>query len=123
VLGGEILNRFRMILRFADSSIFLVPGSRLAKHSDWLDMLGAQMVAKGSAFDTLQVRAIMLRTPASEAKLGVGDVIRAVDGISGRELTLERLAALMGEPGRRRTLRIQRGARVLTIVVRTRRLI
>ena len=123
VLGGEILNRFRMILRFADSSIFLVPGSRLAKHSDWLDMLGAQVVAKGSAFDTLQVRAIMLRTPASEAKLGVGDVIRAVDGISGRELTLERLAALMGEPGRRRTLRIQRGARVLTIVVRTRRLI
>jgi Aspartyl protease/PDZ domain len=123
VLGGEILNRFRVILHFADSSVFLVPASRLAKRSDWIDMLGAQVVAKGSSFDTLQVRAIMPRTPASEAKLRVGDVIRAVDGISGMELTLERLGTLMGEPGRRRTLRIERGARALTIVVRTRRLI
>jgi hypothetical protein len=121
VLGGEILNRFRVILRFADSSIVLVPGSRLAKRSDWLDMLGAQVVAAGPAFDTLQVRAIMPSTPASEAKLRVGDVIRAVDGVSG--LTLEQLAALMGEPGRRRTLRVKRGARDVSIIVRTRRLV
>ncbi len=123
VLGGEILNRFRVILRFADSSIVLMPGSRLAKRSDWLDMLGAQVVAAGPAFDTLQVRAIMPSTPASEAKLRVGDVIRAVDGVSGTELTLERLSALMGEPGRRRTLRVKRGARGLSIIVRTRRLV
>jgi hypothetical protein len=123
VLGGEILNRFRVILHFADSSIFLVPASRLAKRSDWLDMLGAQVVAEGSAFDTLQVRAIMPRTPASEAGLLGGDLIRGVDGFSGIELTLERFATLMGEPGRTRTLRIQRGAHALTIVVRTRRLI
>lgn len=122
VLGGEILNRFRVIVHYADSSVFLVPASRLAKRSDWIDMLGAQVVARGSAFDTLQVKAIMPRTPASEAKLRVGDLIRAVDGVSGMELTLERFGALMGEPGRRRTLRIQRGERVLTIVVRTRRL-
>lgn len=80
-------------------------------------------VAEGSAFDTLQVRAIMPRTPASEAKLRVGDLIRAVDGVSGMDLTLERFGTLMGEAGRRRTLRIQRGAHVLTIVVRTRRLV
>ena len=123
VLGGEILNRFRMILDYRNSCIFLVPASRFAKRSDWLDMLGLQVVAVGHAFDTLQVRAIMPSTPASEAKLRVGDVIRAVDGVSGRELTLERLGALMGEPGRRRTVRIQRGASALTIVVRTRRLI
>lgn len=123
VLGGEILNRFRVILHFADSSIFLVPASRLAKRSDWIDMLGVQVVAEGSAFDTLQVRAIMPRTPASEAELRVGDVIRAVDSVSGMELTLERFGTLMGEPGRRRTLHIQRGARALTIVVRTKRLI
>jgi len=122
VLGGEILNRFRVILRFADSSIVLVPGPRLAKRSDWLDMLGAQVVAAGPAFNTLQVRAIMPGTPASEAKLRVGDVIRAVDGFSGTELTLEQLAVLMGEPSRR-TLRVKRGARELSIIVRTRPLI
>ena len=123
VLGGEILNRFRVILSFAHSSIFLVPASRFAKRSDWIDMLGAQVVAAGSAFDTLRVRAIMPRTPASEAKLRVGDLILAVDGVSGKELTLERCGTLMGEPGRRRTVRIQRGATTLSIVVRTRRLI
>ena len=123
VLGGDILNRFRVILDYRNSSVFLVPASRLAKRSDWLDMLGAQMVAVGPAFDTLQVRAIMPNSPASEAKLRIGDVIRAVDGVSGRRLTLERLGALMGEPGRRRTLRVQRGAGALTIVLRTRRLI
>jgi hypothetical protein len=123
VLGGEILNRFRVILDYGNSSVFLVPASRLAKRSDWLDMLGAQVVAVGLAFDTLQVRAIMPNSPASEAKLRIGDVIRAVDGVSGTEFTLERLAALMGEPGRRRTLRVQRGAGALTIVLRTRRLI
>lgn len=123
VLGGEVLNRFRVTLNFRDSSVFLVPSSRLAKRSDYWDMLGAQVVARGSAFDTLQVRAIMPRTPASEAKLRVGDLIRAVDNVSGMELTLERFGTLMGESGRRRALRIQRGERVLTIVVRTRRLI
>jgi PDZ domain/Aspartyl protease len=123
VLGGEILNRFRVIASYADSTIFLVPGSRLAKPSDWLDMLGLQVIAVGHAFDTLQVRAVLPRTPASEAQLRVGDVIRAADGISGTELTLERLGALMGEPGRRRSLRIKRGARDFSIIVRTRRLI
>jgi hypothetical protein len=123
VLGGEILNRFRVILDYRNSSVLLVPASRLAKRSEWLDMLGAQVVAVGPAFDTLRVKAIMPSTPASEAKLRVGDVIRAVDNVSGMELTLERLGAFMGEPGRRRTLRVQRGDRVLTIVVRTRRLI
>jgi len=38
------------------------------------------------------------------------------------ELTLERFGALMAEP-RRHTLRIKRGARDLTLVVTTRRLI
>jgi hypothetical protein len=123
VLGGEILNRFRVILDYRNSSVLLVPASRLAKRSEWLDMLGAQVVAVGPAFDTLRVKAIMPSTPASEAKLRVGDVIRAVDNVSGMELTLERLGAFMGEPGRRRTLRVQRGDRILTIVVRTRRLI
>jgi hypothetical protein len=123
VLGGEILNRFRLIVSYADSSIFLLPASRLAKRSDWLDMLGAQVVSEGSAFDTLRVKAILPRTPASEANLRVGDLIRTVDGVSGMDLTLERLGALMGEPGHRRTLRIQRGAKSLTIIVRTRRLI
>jgi PDZ domain-containing protein/aspartyl protease len=123
VLGGEILNRFRVILDYRNSSVFLVPASRLAKRSDWLDMLGAQVVAAGPAFDTLQVRAIMPNSPASEAKLRIGDVIRAVDGVSGRRLTLERLGALMGVPERRRILRVQRGAGDLTIVLRTRRLI
>jgi hypothetical protein len=123
VLGGEILNRFRLIVSYASSSIFLVPASRLAKRSDWLDMLGAQVVAEGSAFDTLRVKAIMPRTPASEANLRVGDLIQTVDGVSGMDLTLERLGALMGEPGHHRILRIQRGAQSLTIIVRTRRLI
>jgi len=123
VLGGEILNRFHMVLDYRGSSILLVPASRLAKRSEWMDMLGAQVVADGSAFDTLRVRAIMPRTPASESKLRVGDLIRAVDGVSGKELTLERLGALMGEPGRRRTLRVKRGIRSLTIIVQTARLI
>jgi C-terminal processing protease CtpA/Prc len=112
-----------LIVSYADSSIFLVPTSRLAKRSDWLDMLGAQVVAEGSAFDALRVKAILPRTPASEANLRVGDLIRTVDGVSGMDLTLERLGALMGEPGHRRALRIQRGAKSLTIIVRTRRLI
>ena len=122
VLGGEILNRFRVIVDYGDSSLFLLPGSRFAKRSDWLDMLGAQVVAVGPAFDTIQVKAILPSTPASEAGLRAGDVIRAVDGISGMELTLERFGALMAEP-RRHTLRIKRGARDLTLIVTTRRLI
>lgn len=123
VLGSEILNRFRVTLDYRDSSVFLVPSSRLEQRSDYIDMLGAQVVALGSAFDTLQVKAIMPRSPASEAHLREGDLIRAVDGVSGMELSLERFGVLMGETGRRRVIRVQRGARVLTVVVRTRRLI
>ena len=65
----------------------------------------------------------MPESPASEALLREGDLIRAVDGVSGKALTLERFGALMGTAGRRRTIRVQRGADVVIIGVRTRRLI
>lgn len=123
VLGGEALNRFRLTLDYKHSRVLLVPSSRLKQPSEYIDMLGAQVIALGSEFDTLQVKAIMPESPASDALLREGDVIRAVDGVSGKELTLERFGALMGTAGRRRTIRVQRGADVVTLVVRTRRLI
>jgi hypothetical protein len=122
VFGAELLNRFRVVLDFGRSAVLLTPGARFGKPSDYFDKVGAQVVAEGRAFDTLRLRAIMPETPASEAKLRVGDVIVSVDGIRGSALTLERFALVTERTGRH-VFRVQRMGRTLTIPIATRRLI
>jgi hypothetical protein len=123
VLGGEALNRFKVIVDYSRKQLFLIPGSGLSKPSEYYDFLGAQMVGAGEHFNQFQIKAVMPDSPASEAGLQSGDEITAIDGEPATRMTLEQVIGKFSKPGDRRRLELARDGKRLTVTVTTRRLL
>jgi hypothetical protein len=77
-LGGEIWERFTLILDYPENKIFLIPNANF----------DAPFIANrsGIALDTEQgmtvIRAVIPESPAAEAGIHEGDIVLAIDGTS-----------------------------------------
>jgi PDZ domain/Aspartyl protease len=123
VLGGEALNRFKVIIDYSRKQLLLIPGSGLSKPSEYYDFLGVQIVGAGEHFNQFQIKAVMPDSPASEAGLQSGDEITAIDGEPATRMTLEQVIGKFSKPGDRRRLDVTRGGKRQTVTVTTRRLL
>jgi hypothetical protein len=123
VLGGEALNRFKVIVDYSRQQLFLVPNSKLDRPSEYFDFLGAQIVSAGEHFNQFQIKAVMPDSPASEGALQPGDDIIAIDDQPTTKMSLEQVLGKFGKPGDRRRLDVARSGKRLTITVTTRRLL
>ena len=68
------------------------------------------------------MRDVLEDSPATEAGLGEGDIITAIDGTPAERLTLSAINERLEKPGAYE-LRIRRADQTLTIVLKPRRLI
>jgi hypothetical protein len=123
VLGGEALNRFKVIVDYSRKQLLLIPNPGLRRPSEYYDFLGAQIVSAGEHFNQFQIKAVMPDSPASEAALQSGDDIIAIDGQTTNKMSLEQVVGNFSKAGDRRRLDVSRGGKRLTIVVTTRRLL
>lgn len=123
VLGGEALNRFKIIVDYSRKQLLLIPGSGLSRPSEYYDFLGVQIVGAGERFNQFQIKAVMPDSPASEAGLQPGDEITAIDGEPATRMTLEQVIGKFSKPGSRRRLDVARGDKRQTVTVTTRRLL
>jgi len=123
VLGGEALNRFKVIVDYSRKQLLLIPGSGVSKPSEYWDFLGVQMVGAGEHFNQFQIKAVMPDSPASEAGLQPGDEITAIDGEPATRMTLDQVSGKFSKPGDRRRLDVARDGKRLTITVTPRRLL
>ncbi len=123
VLGGEALNRFKVIVDYSRKQLLLIPNRELSRPSEYFDFLGAQIVAAGEHYNQFQIKAVMPNSPASEAALQSGDDIIAIDGQTTTKMSLEQVIGKFSRPGDRRRLDIARRGDRLTIVLTTRRLL
>jgi hypothetical protein len=123
VLGGEALNRFKVIVDYSQKQILLIPNRGLRRPSEYFDFLGAQIVSVGEHYNQFQIKAVMPESPASEAALQSGDEIIAIDGQTTSKMSLEQVVGNFNKAGDRRRLDVSRGGDRLTIVVTTRRLL
>src|ERR1043165_1270873 len=119
LVGGEILRRFTVTLDYARSRLLLAPNAALHEPFE-ADMSGAGFKAANLKFDRILTRYVLPHSPASEAGLQEGDEIVSVDG---EHVSLQRLRALFGEPGKRYTLRVRRDGREFDATLVTRRLV
>jgi Aspartyl protease/PDZ domain len=123
VLGGEALNRFKVIVDYPRKQLLLIPNRELSRPSEYFDFLGAQIVAAGEHFNQFRINAVMPDSPASEAALQPGDEIKAIDGQATTRMSVEQVIGKFSKPGDRRRLELTRGGKRLTITVTTRQLL
>jgi len=103
-LGGEIWQRFTLILDYPESKIFLIPNGRFE----------TPFVANrsGLALDTDQgmtlIRAVIPDSPATEAGVHEGDIVLAIDGTSIFRIEGWKVREILrGEPGKKIVLHLR----------------
>jgi predicted aspartyl protease len=121
-IGAELLRRFKLIVDYSRSRIILEPNAQIAEPYE-ASLSGASITAEGSDYRTYRVRAIIADSPATEAGLRAGDIIRAINSRPSADFTFEELRRMFRQDGREYILSIKRGEETLQVKIKLRRLI
>ena len=85
-IGAQIASRFRMFLDYGNRRIILEPSPAFADPFDRA-FSGVAVRAGGSDYRTFRVHEVLEQSPATEAGLGEGDIITAIDGTPAASFT------------------------------------
>jgi predicted aspartyl protease len=120
-IGGGFLSRFRVIFDYSRKRMILEPNARLTE-PDEFDMSGAALMSEGPEYKVIKVVRIRPDSPAAVAGLHPKDVILAVDGQPATSFSVNRLKKLF-RVEREYVLKIKRGAQIVDVKIKLRRLI
>ena len=122
MIGVEFLRRFRLFFDYGRERLILEPNAAYGEPSRF-DASGLRVYKEAPDRRGLKVFAVLPETPAAEAGLREGDVLLAVDRTSADLATPSRIAEMLMDDGAERTLLVERGAQVLQIRLKLRRLL
>ena len=122
IIGGEILRRFTLFVDYGRRQLLLIPNRALGDPID-IDMTGAVLAARDSAFDAIVVHNVLADSPAAHAGIRAGDELRAIDGRPVTAAQLDDVRKLFKSEGRRFTLMLVRDGAEMTVPITTRRLV
>ena len=113
LIGGEVLRRFRVTLDYARARMLLSPGRHFGDRApEDLSGLTLRLAADGTR---LRVEEVARDSRAAQAGIRAGDMVTAVDGAPVRDLGLRSIQSLLTVPGERLRLRIEPGARDVSL--------
>jgi len=115
-IGGEVLDRFTIILDYPAQLLFLEPNRRFPEIFT-ADMSGLTLIAIPPAFQSFEVARVAEKSPAASAGIEVGDMISEADGNPLAGDTLDQLRALLREADSSHTLTILRNGKKLTVTL------
>jgi hypothetical protein len=115
-MGGEILDRFTVILDYP-AQLLILEANRHFPDFFTADMSGLTLIAIPPAFRTFEVARVTEKSPAAEAGVAVGDMIEQADGNPASEYTLDDLRALLRQPGTSHTLKLLRNGKTINVTL------
>jgi len=122
-IGGELLNRFRVVFDYGNNYLYLKKNSDYKKEFEF-NMSGIEVNAFGENLKTFKVISVRENSPASEVGIKVGDVITKLNGIASDNLTLNYIHSLFTvRENRKIRMFIKREDEKMKKVFRLRRLI
>lgn len=108
LIGNQILSRFTVIVDYIRGKVYVEPTSKASKRFRY-DRSGLALVASGPNLEDVTVFAVTPETPASEAGMQKGDIIKRINGVptafTGLQGVINRLKK---RPGKRMKLTVER---------------
>ncbi len=121
-LGAGILRRFIVIVDYYNSKLYLRKNSQYKQDFEY-NMSGIELLATGRDLRTFVVQNVRDNSPADNAGIESGDILKKVNGVSTQNLDLSRINILFrSKDGRKIRLKAERNGEVLKSVFRLKRL-
>ena len=121
-IGSAVLRRFKVIFDYSRARMILEPNKYFSDAFEH-DMSGLSLVSDGPAFKVIRVNRVLAHSPAEEAGIKQGDEIVAVGDRPAERFKLQSLREMLREPGKVFSLRVKRGAEIISLELKTRRLV
>lgn len=121
-IGGEILDRFTIVLDYPDQSVIFEPNPHF---NDLFvaDMSGLVLVATPPDFRAFGVARVIEKSPAELAGIAVGDMLEKIDGNPASDYSLNDVRALFRQDGTEHTLTLLRNGNHLQFTLKLKPLI
>jgi len=101
IIGGELLNRFTVILDYHEQKLYLKPNRKYNRAFDY-DRSGMSLLASGRNLKDFIIRRVIPDSPAQIAGVQVGDILLRINGQGHRSLTLRQITKILqGRPNKR----------------------
>lgn len=108
-VGGEILNRFKVIFNFPQEKIYIKKGRSFKKPFTY-NLSGLVVKAKGSALVDYEIVAVREKSPGEAAGFKKGDKIISINSISAKDMTLSNIIAFLNaKENKKLRIRVLRG--------------
>lgn len=121
-IGSAVLRRFRVIFDYPRARMILEPNKYFSDAFEH-DMSGLSLVSESPAFRVVRVNRVLAQSPAEEAGIKQGDEILSVDGRAAEQFKLVTLREMLRQPGKIFSLKVKRGAEIISLELKTRRLV
>lgn len=123
IIGNLIMQRFIVIIDYFASKIYLMPTRSFKKKFEY-DRSGITLVAAGKNLGQYRVLNVIKGSPADEAGVEAGDLLRKLNGIPASLLSLGSIIhKFQKKEGKRMRLVLKRGDERLQVEFRLRKLI
>ncbi|TRX62724.1 hypothetical protein FNH22_01100 [Fulvivirga sp. M361] len=108
-IGGEILNRFKVVFNFPQEKMYLKRGKAYKKAFSY-NMSGLIVKAKGSTLNTFEIVSVRPNSSGERAGFKEGDVIKSINNIGAQSMSLTNIIAFLNaKENKKLRIRVQRG--------------
>lgn len=94
IIGNLVLDRFNIIIDYSKQKLYLQPSKKFKKAFEY-DKSGLTLIATGKDLRTIVVNGVIAKSPAGEAGIKKGDIIRKVNWIPSGYITIKDLIRIL----------------------------
>lgn len=121
-IGGEILDRFTLILDYPDQFAIFDPNPHF-NDSFAADMSGLVLVATPPDYRAFGIDRVITKSPAALAGIAVGDMLEKIDGNPASDYSLSDVRALLRQDGTEHTITVLRNGQQLQFTLKLKPLV
>ncbi len=122
IIGADFLCRFHVVFDYSRSRMTLEKNKSYGDPFVF-DMSGIRFIMEGDRFDALKVFSLFEPSPAAEAGLREGDIVKKIDGRDASSFNRETLREYLERDGKEVRFEIERGEETKKISFRLRTLV